>query len=48
LNLLGDKIKAPTNKSNEKKKISEKKYLHNNESENHILKKVKAFFREIF
>jgi cell division protein FtsA len=48
LNLLGDKIKAPTNKSNEKKKISEKKYLHNNESENHILKKVKAFFKEIF
>jgi len=48
LNLLEDKNNMPTNKDNENKKISEKKYLHNNEGENHILKKVKAFFEKIF
>ena len=49
LNLLGDKNnKVPTNKSDENKEINEKKYVHNNEGEKHILKKVKAFFGKIF
>jgi len=49
LNLLGDKNnKVPTNKSDENKEINEKKYVHNNEGENRILKKVKAFFGKIF
>lgn len=48
LKLLEDKNKVSTNKNNENKKINEKKYVHNNEGENHVLKKVKAFFERIF
>jgi cell division protein FtsA len=47
LNLLENQI-IPTNNNYENKKTSEKEYLHNNESENRILKKVKDFFNKIF
>ena len=48
LSLLDDKSIVLTNKSNEKKKISEIENVHNNESKNHILKKVKGFFDKLF
>lgn len=48
LNLLGDNNIAMTNKFNESKMSNEKECLHNNEGENHILKKFKDFFGKIF
>jgi len=48
LNLLEDKNRVLTNKSNENKKIDEIENLHNNEDKNHILKKVKGFFDKLF
>ncbi|WP_236907506.1 cell division protein FtsA [Clostridium saccharobutylicum] len=45
LNLLGDNSKVPIDES---KKISETENLHNNESGNHVLKKIKCFFEKIF
>jgi cell division protein FtsA len=42
--LLEDKNVVLTNKNNE----SNNEYLHNNKSENHIIKKVKGFFDKIF
>ncbi|EKQ53742.1 MULTISPECIES: cell division FtsA domain-containing protein [unclassified Clostridium] len=48
LNLLEDKVIAPTNKNNDNKVNNEKEHLHNNEGKNHILKKVKVFFDKIF
>jgi cell division protein FtsA len=48
LNLLEDNDIVLTNKNNETKVINEKEHLHNNEGENHILKKVKVFFDKIF
>ena len=42
--LLEDKNVVLTNKNNE----INNEYLHNNKSENHILKKVKGFFGRIF
>jgi cell division protein FtsA len=48
LNLLEDKNIVLTNKNNETKIINEKEHLHNNEGENHILKKLKVFFDKIF
>lgn len=48
LNLLEDDNIILTNKHNDNKVINEKEHLHNNEGENHILKKVKVFFDKIF
>lgn len=43
LNLLEDDNIILTNKHNDNKVINEKEHLHNNEGENHILKKLKFF-----
>ena len=50
LNLLGHKDIVLTNKSNGNKQVDEIENLHNhnNEGENHILKKVKGFFDKLF
>jgi cell division protein FtsA len=48
LNLLGNKGIVQANKNNEIKRIDENHNLHNNEGENHIIKKLKDFFNKIF
>jgi cell division protein FtsA len=46
--LLDDKNVILINKDNEIKTANKKEHLHNNEGENHILKKVKVFLSKIF